>query len=330
MRPAGVVRRSPLPPRRAAAGHPRRAGPAGRAGRGPAPVPVLDAPGRMERVQRDVWREAAGTLLRAVFGWLGEELDALFGGAPTDAPAGARLAEDEPTLAEDFVRVRASLGLQATRLWVVDGDRPPGIWRVHPVEIIAGRAWLSGPPRERIFRLARTLELGRGPAILAAYAPEDEARALFGAAIVLALGEDGMSFAREVGAQPALVSGWVEFLGSRLDQGRRDALERFVGAVVATGPASFHVWAGAVRQAACRVGHVLSGDLAAALAALRDEAPGGLRAPRRDGQEDLRALFDRAPLIAELHGYVFGEELLALRRLLARGESRPPMMGRLR
>lgn len=277
-------------------------------------VPAVHLAGRLERIlPGTVGREPAGVLLAELFASVGRDFDALFGGAPAGDPPGARLAEDDLSHAEEIIQVRAALGLSAVRVWLAPDDRPPGLWRVQPVELVMGRQWLQGSQRRRVFKLARALELCRGPALLAVYAPEDEVRALFGAALVSVLGDDGLSFAREVGAAPALIPSWSKFLSERLTSAERTVLERRVAAVVAAGPTSFHHWTDAVRLGAQRMGYVMSGDLGLAIEVLREEAP-GLRA-RREGADDLRTLLDRAPAIADLHGYVFGDDLLALRKL---------------
>jgi hypothetical protein len=178
--------------------------------------------------------------------------------------------------------------------------------RLEPPELVAGGGLAHGlAEAERRFLLGRAIELTRGPAVLAAFVPADEARAFFGAAVALALPDEGAAWAIDAGADPERLGFWAEFLIERLDGAQLDALVQLAGPVIASGPRAFDDWADAIRRTANRVGYVLAGDLAKAIALLQreDEAVRGLRVA---GPEAFGELLEKSPAIADLYRFAFG------------------------
>lgn len=276
----------------------------------PVRMPSLGEPGRMALVAQDAWSQPAGILLEALYRWLGGDLDALFGGAPSGDPAGELVSGK---LAEDWAQVLAALDCEPPTLWIVPDDRPAGLWRVDPLTLVIGQAAVAVPRRHRIFTLARTAEMARGPAILAAYAPEAEARALFAAAVGLGVGADARAI---VDADADALAEWTGFLETHLTRAQRDTLRRLAGSVFANGVGAFERWSTAVRAKATRAGFVLAGDLAAAIDVLRDESP-GLRSLRLAAADWLDAMLERSPAIADLIRYAVSEQYQALQGLTA-------------
>lgn len=280
----------------------------------PPRFPDLAPRARMTLLAQDAWRQPAGTLLKALYGWLKADLDALFGGAPEGEPPGATAVE-ETGAGEDWARVKTALGFEAPRLWVVPGDRPAGLWRVEPLTLVIGAAHLAGSRRRRIFTLTRIAELARGPAILAHYAPEIEAHALYAAAV--ALSETAEATA-DFEADVDWTAEWIEFLEAHLDAGQREALARLAANVVASGKSGFEDWTLAVRHAANHLGFVLAGDLGAAVDVLCDETE-ALANVRPDSADRVRFMLARSPAIADLFDYAFGDRFHALDALLREG-----------
>lgn len=277
----------------------------------PLQMAALSEPGRMALVAQDAWSQPAGVLLKALYSWLGADLDALFGGAPSGDPSGELVSGK---LAEDWAQVLAALDCEPPTLWIVPGDRPAGLWRVDPLTLVIGRDQVATPRRQRIFTLARTAELARGPAILATYAPDAEARALFAAAVGLGVGADARDI---VSADPEALAEWRTFLEEHLTDRQRDALRRLAGSVFASGAGAFERWSAAVRTTATRAGFVLAADLGAAIDVLRTQTP-ALRGLRPEAADWIGALLERSPACADLIGYAFSAQYHQLQALTAR------------
>lgn len=276
----------------------------------PVVLPSLADRKRLRGVARDVWSQPAGTLLKAMYDWLGSDLDALFGGAPDDDPKGA--SPLDAAVAAWWQAITEALGLETPRLLAVPGNRPAGLWQVEPLTLVIGRERLDAPPRQLAFTLARAAELARGPAILAHYAPETEARALFAAAVALG---DSADATADFEADPELLAEWHAFLKDHLGERQRETLARLAANVVASGMSAFEDWAIAVRQTALRAGFVLCGDLGAAVDALWSQTE-ALRNIRLDSADRLTVMLERAPAIADVLDYAFSPRYHALQALL--------------
>jgi hypothetical protein len=266
---------------------------------------VLDATRRTELIADAACRQPTGLLMRALHEWVAPHLDPLFG-ASREAP-GEPASVLHPPLAEAVESLCGVLELTRRKLWLSHtDDRTLSLARLDPPELVAGGGLAHGLAEpERRFLVARALELTRGPAVFAAYLPIDEARALFGAALALALPDEGPELALAAGADVDRVTAWAEFLIDRLDGAQIDALAQLAGPVVASGPRAFDDWAAGVRRTADRVGFILSGDLARAIALLQreDEA---VRSLRVGGPEAFRELVERSAAAGDLYRYAFG------------------------
>ncbi|MGK0361089.1 MAG: tetratricopeptide (TPR) repeat protein, partial [Bradymonadia bacterium] len=285
----------------------------------PPAFPDLAPQARMTLLAQDAWSQPAGTLLKALYGWLKSDLDAVFGGAPEGDPPDAIAVEDMPGetsdetgAGADWAQVKTALGFEAPTLLVVPGDRPAGLWRVEPLTLVIGAAHLIGSRRRRIFTLTRIAELARGPAILAHFAPEIEAHALYAAAV--ALSETAEATA-DFEADLDWTAEWIEFLEKHLDAGQREALARLAANVVMSGRSGFEEWSAAVRHAANHAGFVLAGDLGVAVDVLGDEIE-ALANVRPDSADRVRFMLARSPAIADLFAYAFGDRFHALSALL--------------
>ncbi len=279
-----------------------------RAQSGPFDAPSASAPDatqRAELVADPSLRQPAGLLARTLHEWVGAHLAPLFG-VSRDVP-GEPAAVLHPPLAEAADELARALDLGRRKLWLSHtDDRTISLARLDPPELVAGGGLAHGlAEAERRFLLARAIELTRGPAVLAAFVPAEEARAFFGAAVALALPDEGATWAIDAGADPERLGFWAEFLIERLDGAQLDALVQLAGPVIASGPRAFDDWADAVRRTANRVGFVLSGDLARAIALLQreEEAVRGLRVA---GPEAFAELLEKSPAIADLYRFAFG------------------------
>jgi tetratricopeptide (TPR) repeat protein len=273
----------------------------------PGPAPVCGALVRLDDGRRNglvgdtPWRLPTGLLMRALHGWLGAEAEAVMG-----RPGPVKGTDLPAALAHEVADLTDALALPPRR-WVL---QPGSGWSVRavrfaPLTLAVEAGVLDLPPERRRFVLARALEYTRGPARLVGHAPVGEARAIFAAALALALGQEGADYADEIGADPERIDVWGARLLEWLPDGRIDALMRFAQPVLASGETGFDDWASAVDVVAHRVGMVMAGDLRLVIEHI-DAEQNARRLVGLDDSGAWRSLFKRLPRVGDLYAYAFG------------------------
>ena len=223
-----------------------------------------------------------------------------------------------PTAVELVGRMAAALELDPPALWVraADGQQVLVERLAGGGEWVVDRGLFQGTPqRDLRFHLARALEMGRGASSLLIALGDDEAAALFVAAMAIGLGDAGADYAEASGVEPDAIGQRAEFLVETLSEDELEALAHLAPAVQAQGPGAFALWAASVRRRANRVGFVLCGDLARALVCgQRYDAQ--VATMRVSGPETFRGLLDASEAARDVFAYAFGSAFHGLLRTL--------------
>jgi len=267
---------------------------------------LLDNNRRTEWIAGSEWRMSAGTLLKNIHEWIAPELDSWMPPSELDAEPADLI---DPPLAEMAEQLCRLLELPPRRIWLRSTSDPRlGLRRIHPPEFIAGGGLSQGlSPASRRFHLGRALELSRGAAIFASLLSLDSSRALFAAAVNLALPQQGLDFGAAMGIDEEALIAWTQLLNISLPPKHVESLARAAGPVIAAGPKSFEEWAQLSRMSANRVGFILSGDLVESIAAMgaHPESP-----------EYFRARLKENPALEDLYLYAFSDRFRGLLSLM--------------
>jgi hypothetical protein len=223
-----------------------------------------------------------------------------------------------PTAVELVGRMAAALELDPPALWVRAADGQQVLFErlAGGGEWVVDRGLFQGTPqRDLRFHLARALEMGRGASSLLIALGDDEAAALFVAAMAIGLGDAGADYAEASGVDPDAIGQRAEFLVETLSEDELEALAHLAPAVQAQGPGAFALWSASVRRRANRVGFVLCGDLARALVCgQRYDAQ--VATMRVSGPETFRGLLDASEAARDVFAYAFGSAFHGLLRTL--------------
>ena len=271
---------------------------------------VLDRTTRLDLVAEPEWKTPAALFLRALWDLIQEPLDVLLSGQ-TDEVAPAE--DTNPRLVEQVWALCDALELPRYRVWIRQSEeRRIESMQLAPVELVLDAGLLAGTnPRDLQFILARAIELTRGSNLLRSALGPDDGRALFAAAMAIALGEEGAEYAIRTGADSERIGFWADFLVENVDHDALDGLASYAGPVAVQGPRAFEGWSQATERMANRVAFVLSGDFARAVGQIQreDEA---LRNLRINGPEGFRALMEQGPAVADVYRFAFGQRFHAL------------------
>ena len=244
---------------------------------------------------------------------------------PLDAELSACRVEDTepaefviPSAVELVERMAHAIDVPSPRIWLraadghqvlVEGIAAGGEW-------VVDRGLFQGTPqRDLRFFIGRALELGRGASALLAALGERETAALFVAAMAIGLGEAGGDYAVESGVDPEDIGRRADFLVETLDEEQLAALTRFALPVRSLGSEAFARWATGARCRANRMGFLLCGDLARALACAQQLEP-EVSSLRVSGPESFRGLLAGSSVVTDLFSYAFGPAFHALLRTL--------------
>jgi tetratricopeptide (TPR) repeat protein len=271
---------------------------------------VLDAVTRGELIADPEWKNATAVFLRTLWAAVGEPLDALLSGQVEPVEPAQVQA---PHVVDLVAGLCDALELPRCPLWVrAAPTQRVEAMQLFPLELVVDAGLLQGTnPRDLRFQFARALEGMRDHHLLLNGLGWEDARALFAAAMAVALGEDGPEYAIRTGAEAERIEFWADFLVENLDASVIEALSACAGPVSALGPRAFELWAQATRKLANRTAFVLTGDLGRAVALLQreDEAVRTLRVKGADG---FVALMEANAEVADVYRYAFGTRFHAL------------------
>jgi len=273
--------------------------------------PTLSETQRVDLVAGPERRGPVALLMNTLHGWIEQELDPLLRAARAEIDA--RAIDPDVALTGLSDRLAHALELTPRALRVDSGaDEEFELVGLRPPSVILSSSLTATPDQHRRrFVLARGLELTRDGAVHAGCFPRSESLALFGAAIALSMPEKGPEYAVAAGAAIDRIEFWATFLLDHLGQEYIDAMTQLAGPVLAAGTDAFAQWADGTVGSANRIGFAVSGNLAGAAAALRDE--GGVHAGEAvEGAEAFAALLGDTPALAELHQYAFSTRFFEL------------------